>query len=119
MANALRGEVDFHVGEKTYLLRLSLGDHKALQQATGIPTLAWGKLLEERKIGAVEVDAILTLALRSGDKERFRRAADIAEVMEEAGSSACTNAALEVLMTSLTDPRDRQPKSEENGDRPL
>jgi hypothetical protein len=119
MANGLRGEIDFLVGDKTYILRLSLGDLKALQQQTGVPTLAWSKRLQEHNFGMEEIDAILTHALRSGDKERFRRPSDVAVVLEEAGFPACLDAAVQVLVEALRDPRERKADQNDQGDHPL
>ena len=121
MANILRGEVDFVVGDKTYILRLTLGDLKTLQQTTGVPTLAWSKRLQEQNFGMEEIDVILTAALRSGDKQRFKRPVDVTEVMEEAGFPACFDAAVKVLVEALRDPKERREEQESysNGDRPL
>lgn len=118
MANVLRGEIDWTVGDDLHTLRLSLEDLKSLQQALNIPTLKWQEKIQERDLGMVEIDAILTLALRRGAPAHFRKPVDVAAVLEEAGFFASLQAAINVLVESLRDPVDRKREQEEK-DAPL
>jgi hypothetical protein len=119
MANVLRGEIDWTVGENLHTLRLSLEDLKSLQQNLNIPTLKWQEKIQDRDLGMVEIDAILTLALRRGDATHFRRPSDVAAVLEEAGFFSSLQAAINVLVESLRDPVDRKKEQEEKDATPL
>lgn len=113
MANDLRGEIDWVVEDHTYTLRLSLADLKALQLELGIPTLKWRERLDTQDLGMVEIDAILTKALKRGDPDKFRKPSDIAVVCEAAGFTSCLQHAVQVLVEGLNDPVERRRRHEE------
>ena len=116
-ANAHRGEVDFVVEEKTYLLRLAAGDIAALQEELKIPTLLMLTKVQNRELGYVEIAAILQASLmRANPKQRFTRN-DAYALMDKVGASTALNAAITVFILGISDPEEREEQARKLAER--
>lgn len=81
MANRLRGEVEFTVGEKTYTFRLGMNELVALEQTLGIKDPI--KALAEQQLGIGDLRALARAGLSRYHKELTDE--EVGDLIDEMG----------------------------------
>ena len=119
MANPYRGEVEWKVSantpyERTYTLRLSIGDLAALDNAEegkdGCMSLV-NRLLT-RRYGLNDLTIVLMRALKTGMKINLKRE-EVHELIDEAGFDEATSAVIDVLNKRLNKEKPEEKNPEE------
>ena len=127
MANPLRGEVDWVVGkdtplERTYTLRLSIGDLAQLDNAEEGKDgcMALVNRLLTRHYGLNDLTSVLMRAIKTGMKVNLRRE-EVYELIDEAGFDEATSVVIDVLNKRLNKekPEEKNPEELNGAGHPL
>lgn len=105
MANLLRREIEWTVGDTTYTLRLTMNDLAVIEQTPvgkqGIVAL-FNRMVVENQYGLAEVATVLQRGLASGMPNRKWTITDIYNLIDEAGFVDAAQAVILLLTKRLT-----------------
>ena len=121
MANPLRGEVEWMVNGREYILRLSIGDLVALDNLEEGKNgcMALVSRLTSQQYGVNDLTNVLQRALKTGCKVSLKRE-EIYELIDEAEWESARDVVIEVLMKRLIKEKpDDKAKDEESNSAPL